>query len=48
MAAKAARNNSEKNESNLYNEMHEEHRILLEQREKEKQDAVRQKIQQDK
>lgn len=48
VAAKAARSNSEKQESNLYNEMHEEHRILLEQREVEKQDIVKQKIMTDK
>jgi len=46
--AKQDRAQNEKEENELYNEMYEEHGKLLEQREKEKQDIIKQKINQDK
>lgn len=46
--AKKERNLGEKQENRMYDEMHEEHGKLLEQREKEKANAVKEKIMNDK
>jgi hypothetical protein len=46
--AKKNRADEEKNEANLYDQMQEEHGKLLEQREADKANAVRQKIMNDK
>ena len=48
VAAKKDRFANEKAEDKLYDEMHEEHGKLLEQREKEKADAIKNKILNDK
>lgn len=48
VAAKKAREEADKQENQLYNEMWEEHGKLLEEREKEKQQAIHTKIINDK